>query len=335
VTQDERPDPLLEEAIDWLMRLKDAGPDPEAARQLETWLEQSPSHLQAWNKARQAWQLIGEVPPAYDHLWSRSADRVSVFSSSAGAKRGRWGRGGRAVWGTGFAAAAVVALVVLAAPAIMLRLEADHLTGTAENHTIDLADGSVVTLSAQSAIAADVGGGTRKVRLLEGEAFFEVAPDRARPFVVETAGVSVTVLGTAFDVRLSSDATTVELVHGAVAIDRDAGGGDQEATLAPGETIAVDRRTGAMEKGTTDPDEIAPWRSGRIFVTNATIASVVEQLQRYHSAWIVVPDAELAAQRVTGLYELADPDRALRALIQPYGGKVHELSPFARVLTRF
>ena len=63
-----------------------------------------------------------------------------------------------------------------------------------------------------------------------------------------------------------------------------------------------------------------------LFVNDATIGAVVEQIQRYHAAWIAVPDITLAQQTVTGLYDLRDPDRALRALVQPHGGKVHEVS---------
>ena len=64
-----------------------------------------------------------------------------------------------------------------------------------------------------------------------------------------------------------------------------------------------------------------------MFVNDATIGAVVEQIQRYHAASIAVPDITLAQQTVTGLYDLRDPDRALRALVQPHGGKVCTRSP--------
>jgi len=81
-------------------------------------------------------------------------------------------------------------------------------------------------------------------------------------------------------------------------------------------------------------EDIGAWREGRLFVNDATVGAVVEQIQRYHPAWIAVPDVTLAQQTVTGLYDLRDPDRALRALVQPHGGKVHEISRFARVISR-
>ncbi len=336
MAEDEKPDALLEEAMDWLLRLQDAPRDSRPAQQLKVWLSQSPAHEHAWNKARRAWRLLGKVPPVYEHLWkdqapslppARQSLRGSRTHGPASPSQRRLGG-----WVTGAASAAAIGIFLLfAAPSIMVRMEADHVTTAGENRTITLADGTVVTLGADSAIASDLDGRERRVALLSGEAFFEVTHDTSRPFVVEAGGVGVTVLGTAFNVQLTTDAATVELERGSVRVAYD----NENAVLAPGEMVAVDRRTGAMARSAIAREDIAAWRSGHIFVNDATIGSVVEQLQRYHSAWIKVPDGKLAAQRVTGLYDLRDPDRALRAIVQPYGGNVREISPYLRVLSRF
>lgn len=228
-------------------------------------------------------------------------------------------------------AAAIGIFLLLAAPSIMLRMTADYVTAAGENRTITLADGTAVTLGADSAIASDFAGRERRVKLLSGEAFFDVPHDAARPFVVEAGGVGVSVLGTAFNVQMTTDAATVELERGSVQVAYQ----DGNTVLSPGQMVAVDRRTGLMARSAIAREDIAAWRSGHIFINDATIGSVVEQLQRYHSAWIKVPDGRLAAQRVTGLYDLRDPDRALRAIVQPYGGQVREISPYLRVLSRF
>jgi transmembrane sensor len=80
--------------------------------------------------------------------------------------------------------------------------------------------------------------------------------------------------------------------------------------------------------------DIATWRSGQIFVVNATIGSVVEQIRRYHPAWLSLPDGTLARQHVTGFYDLRQPDQALEALVTPYGGKVRRVSPALRIISR-
>lgn len=332
--EDEKPDPLLEEAMDWLLRLQDAPRDPDIARQFDVWHSRSADHARAWNKARKTWQLMGEVPPVHEHLWNngRAAGGRSISASSAAAAARGWGWKG---WAGGAVAAVLAVFLILAVPTITLRMQADYMTATAENRVVTLKDGSTVTLGADSAVAAQITDTGRRITLLSGEAFFEVARDTSRPFVVTAGGVDVTALGTAFNVQLSEAAATIELAKGSVGVDWEQAPGRDAAVLAPGEMIVVDRRTGEMVRSTIAQDDIAAWRSGKLFVNAATIGSVVEQLQRYHTAWIKVPDSQLAAERVTGLYDLHEPDRALRALVEPYGGQVRTFSPYLRVLSRF
>lgn len=335
--EEEKSDPLLEEAMDWLLRMEDAPGDLEALRRFELWLSRSPAHRNAWKKARETWRLVGQVPPAYEHLWRESAP------ASAGARPARRRPGAvsgrphrrRARVAAAAALAAAALVLVLAAPAILLQMQADYVTATAESRTVRLDDGSMVTLGADSAIAADIGEDGRHVTLLSGEAFFDVEHDASRPFVVDAQGVDVTVLGTAFDVRLSDRSTTVELARGSVGVSFDRGEMRGQDTLVPLEMIVIDRETGVMRKSAIAGEDIGAWRNGRIFVQDATVGSVIEQLQRYHSAWIGIPDGTLAGERVTGLYDLDDPDRALAALVRPFGGKVRKISPYLRVVSRF
>lgn len=322
-------DPLLDEAADWLLRLQEAPRDARTAEEFETWLARSPEHARAWASIGTSWRLIGEVAPTHEAAWkqrTRSRRRLSRGTHPASGWRGRIA--GIAV------AAACVAFFALSAPSLMLRLQADHLTGTAESRVITLADGSTVTLGADSAIAATVGSHDRSVALLAGEAFFEVRRDAARPFTVKAGEVTVAVLGTAFDVQLTASTATVQLEHGSVDVGYSREGTGGNAHLAPGEMMRVDRQTGEMSRNPIAKDDIAAWRNGYLFVSDATIGFVAEQLQRYHPAWISVPDRDLAARRVTGLYDLRDPERALRALVEPYGGRVRAVSPYLRILSR-
>ena len=228
-------------------------------------------------------------------------------------------------------AAASLCLVVLFIPTFSVRLEADYQTSTAERRTITLEDGSRVELAAASALSADFRDGRRTVKVLKGEAFFDVVPDKARPFVVEAKNVTVQVLGTAFDVDLTDGMTQVALAHGSVeASFRNA----PPTRLVPGEMLVVDA-TGAIRKENVPVEDIGGWRKGELYVVDAPIGSVVEQIQRYHPAWLTMADKRLAEQKVTGFYDLRDPDRALEALVEPYRGKVHAIGGSARIITRF
>ncbi|WP_412065645.1 FecR family protein [Rhizobium sp. SYY.PMSO] len=337
--ENDKPESVLEEAMDWLLRLNSSSSAAGLAAEFELWLRQSEEHRKAWDRARKTWQIMGEVPPAYEHVWqtapgsqerAEKAPQLATRMSNASRPARRWVQG--------VAAAAVVVLCLVGAwnyPAIRLRMEADYVTEVAESRTIKLSDGTTIELAAESAIKADVSGATRRVTLLRGEAYFDVYHDSSRPFVVDAGGIDVRVLGTAFNVQLSSASTSVELARGAVGISLEQAGPSDAMKLAPGEMVIVDRKSGKMLKSAIALEDIASWRDGRLFVNDATIGSVVEQLQRYNPAWIAIPDSSLATQRVTGLYDLRNPDRALRALVEPYGGNVREVSRFARVISRF
>ena len=232
----------------------------------------------------------------------------------------------------GMAVAAVsLCLAVLFVPTLFVHIKAEYQTSTAESRTITLEDGSRVQLAAASALTTDFANGRRNVKVLKGEAFFDVVPDSDRPFVVEAKNLTVQVLGTAFDVDMTDGVTQVALAHGSVeASFRNA----PPTRLVPGEMLVVDA-SGAIRKETVPVEDIGGWRNGELYVVDATIGSVVEQIQRYHPAWLTMADKTLAEQRVTGFYNLRDPDRALEALVEPYKGKVHAIANTARIITRF
>ena len=318
---------LHDVAADWLIRVREAPGDAALARALAHWLDERDEHRRAYASVERSWQIMAELAPAAadpqgDDRQEAPPPAVLAFP--------------RRLWRPLAIGAALAAALVafLAAPALVLLMEADYRTGTGARQALALADGSRIELGADSAVAVDMSGARRVVRLLAGEAFFDVRPDPARPFVVDAGGVDVTVLGTRFNVRLTSTDAGVELAEGAVSLDYP-GHRQAHTRLVPGQSALVDLRTGALVTGEIAVDDIAVWREGRLFVQDATIAAVVEQLQRYHRAWITVPDGALAQQRVTGLYDLTDPDRALRALVEPHGGRMREISPYMRVLSRF
>ena len=314
----------MEDAMDWLLRLKDKPRCQETAEGLQAWLQHSEDNRSAWQAALRTWALLGEVTPQHADLWpARATGNVVALPVR---------RRGRRAAGLALAVAATVA-AVLAAPALILRLQADVMTATGESRTVTLADGSQVNLSGGSAIGVDITSEERRVRLLSGEAFFDVAHDAARPFTVEAGEARIVVLGTAFDVALDPSATTVQLARGVVGLSGPAT--SAVAEMAPGDMATVDHGTGEITRETVPVGEIAAWRNGMLFVNNMTVESVVARLQRYHPAWISLPDTALGHQRVTGLYDLRDPDRALRALVQPLGGKVRTVSDYVRVVSRF
>lgn len=307
------PDKALDTAMDWLMQVRDAPADAVLRGRVEAWAAADPDHARAWDQARRTWRMLGEVPPPAAR--SRAPRRRHFVPARAAVA----------------AAALAACLLLVFAPSIDLRLKADHATGTAEIRRVALEDGTVVHLGPESALRTRFSAQGRSVTLLAGEAFFEVTRDPARPFTVEAEGLTSTVVGTAFDVRIAERSLSVAVRSGVVAVGH---GGSPAARLETGDRITVDRATGDVALDHVAADDLAGWRDGPLFFADATVAEVVEELRRYQPGWIVVADDALAAERVTGLYDPREPDRALRALVRPVGGQVHEITPLLRVLSR-
>ncbi|NHF74742.1 FecR family protein [Paracoccus xiamenensis] len=314
----------LEEAADWFLRLNDRAADEALRQEFDEWLAQNPQNRLAWEKACGSWRVLGLAVPIHEDQWpgtGSATNRPGIEAPPAT-------RPSRRIWQMAAAVLAVLVLVAISGRSMPLWDPSDYRTRTAETRTIQLADGSVISLGARSAVEIDMSGAERRVQLLSGEVFFDVAPDPQRPFIVSTRDVSARVLGTAFNVQLSADTTQIALEHGSLHVSA---GGD--ATLAPGDSVTVSHDTGQIQLGHVAPDQIASWRDGKIFVDDMPISAVVEQIRRYHPGWIRLSDGHLGRQRVTGLYDLSDPDKALQALVRPFGGQVRKISPWLVLLS--
>ena len=217
-------------------------------------------------------------------------------------------------------------------PAILPRAGTEYATSTAEIRAISLADGSKVQLAPESAFSVSLTAQSRTVRMSHGRAFFEVAKDAARPFIVQAGDISVTVLGTVFDLRVSDDTIAVAVQHGRVGVRPSQK--QAEEYLAPGDQITIRRSTGGIEAEIVPETTVGSWKEGQLSVFNTSVAEVVSEIRRYHGGWIIVADDSLAAERVTGLYNLQKPDMALAAMVQPVGGSVRQFSPFLTILSK-
>lgn len=309
--------------MDWLLRLQAAPGDSSLRAAADAWRRADPAHASAWARAQETWRIVGDVAPAHADEWPA---RAVAGRSAAITPLGR-----RRIWPVFAGAAAAACLALLFLPGLLASLRADYVTGTAERREVSLQDGSRVSLAPRTAIDVRVERGRRVATLIEGEALFDVTPDPKRPFLVLAAGVEITVVGTSFDVGISRERVAVAVSRGMVDVRDDGQSGT--VRLAAGDRAIVDRTTKRLVQDKIAPGEVASWRDGRLFVDGASVAEVVEELGRYHSTWIVIGDSGLAKQRVTGLFDLNDIDRALAALVEPFDGRAYKIAPFLQVLT--
>ncbi|MDO7929281.1 FecR family protein [Pseudomonas sp. KFB-139] len=308
-----RKDDALEQAGDWQIRLQE---EPEAREAFEQWLQASPEHRAAWLKMEKLWGALGDLPVAPNHPAPRSKPKPKSHR----------------LWTRLALAAGIAAVAVLVAPQANLTLRADYHTGVGETRTVQLADGSTITLSPQSALSL-VGGDARKVELLQGQAYFQVAPDPQHPFIAQAGQLSVRVLGTAFDLDLQEHHAEVALEHGQVQAENTQP--PLSERLMPGQRLRFSWPSGKVERSRFNPAEVASWRSGSLFVENQTVAEITDRLQRYTSGWIVIADPALKQRRITGVFDLNNPDRALKALAQSLAVETRQVSPWVHVMGNF
>jgi len=320
----------------WLIALLDQPEDDDLRACFEGWIAASPDHARDWDEIAATYAAMGETLPAHPAHWPdiapgpRPLPDVEVGAGMPATSRPR-----RALrLGGGLLAMALFGLVcVWAGPAMVLRWNADYTTGTAESLSLRLEDGSMVHIGPESALAVDYAPGTRRVRLLQGQALFEVAPDAQRPFQVSSDGVDTTVLGTAFDVHLTGHATEVSVREGVVRVNRQ-GAAEAGQTLRAGDWIELPRE-GAIRQGHIAVQDVAAWRDGQLVVRDRSVAEVVTELRHYYSGVILVQGDSLAASPLTGIYSLSDPVTALRAIASTQGASFRQLSPWIVLISEF
>jgi len=331
---DTKRDRAATEAATWLVLLAEDPDDRALAADFDAWKSADPINAELWARTVRAHLLAGKTVPHFHDRWSTiaAAERPQGASASSSVVRlpGRDVRP-RHRQRLVMTALAVLAagLLLLAAPGFMVRLQADHLTATAEMRALELEDGTQVKLGPESALAIDFTSGGRGVRLLKGEAMFDVVPDAARPFRVEANGVRTTVLGTSFEVRLNADEVGVAVRHGRVQVD---GGTPQRSEqLAAGQWIAF--RGAAMTRGERKVDEIGDWLDGEIVARDRPVTEIVDALRRYYGGQILIRSDAFARTQVTGIYDLRHPDATLASLASSHDATMRRLSPWLLVVT--
>lgn len=321
-TPAEDEDRATTEAARWLVALDDDPDDADLRARFAAWLAASPANAAAWANTSDVYGLMARTTPVLADRWARRAAVARPHDRF---------RQVRARTAAGLAALALAAcLAFVVGPGLLVRLQADQATSTAEVRSLGLEDGSTVRLGPNSAIDVAYADDLRQVRLLKGEAFFDVRPDSQRPFRVAVRGVETTVLGTSFNVRFSADGAEVAVRSGLVGVDYAAARQPIAERLAAGEWVRVNWG-GRVERGVMPPEEVAPWLHGQIVARDRPMADVVDELRRYYAGAIVVANGALRDRRVTGVYNLSDPVAALRAIVGAHGGSVQQLSPWLLV----
>lgn len=211
--------------------------------------------------------------------------------------------------------------------AAMIALEEPRYFSTTvgEVSHIQLDDGTVVSLNTASAIKVTMYAHERQVELVHGEAYFDVAKDSNRPFVVATDEQQITVLGTAFNVRHRNDESTlkVSVVEGRVAVKRRVASStemtepsqEEEQLLLAGDIGAFNDRSKVIQQQQHAEAEVNnAWRRGVVRFDDDELGTVIRELNRYRVKKIAVTNDTVRQLRISGVFHLQNGDGILDAL---------------------
>ncbi|WP_349973408.1 FecR family protein [Pseudomonas caspiana] len=316
-------------ALDWLLRLQQSPENTALQAEVSEWEQATPENAQAMRKAQRLWRLTGQLPASTAQNWPPVAPAASPALAVTPARPSRR-RPRRHYLAVGIAACLLVAL----APRLWLQIEADYQSPAGERSTVKLADGSQIILDSNSALAVDFTGPERQVRLLAGQAYFDVAPDASKPFHVKAGDVDVRVTGTAFNVDLEDKLIDVAVSHGSVQVTDKSSGQSLSQPLTAGQRLTYDRELHEARLQSQPVSQISPWRNGQLIANNARLGDVVAQLRRYLPGMIMLSDNGLASKRVTGVYDIDQPEAALSALAKAHGATVSYRTPWVRIVSK-
>jgi transmembrane sensor len=259
----------------------------------EAWLAENPAHQSAYDDMRSVWGDMRDVPFSFP-----SARRTP---------------------GSGKAVLATVSLICLLCIAAVLsedagmidRLQADYYTSVGETRVVTLEDGTVVSLNSDAAIQTHYSDRERRIVLLRGEAFFDVAKNPERPFIVDNNGLNAKALGTHYAVRAANGALPeeVQVEEGQVEVETQNG----IALLGTGDVATLDGN-GKIIRSRQDVASNTAWREGKLIFSGQSLREVLKTLAQYRHGRIIILDDAAARLRVSGIFDLKETDQALRIL---------------------
>ena len=322
----------------WVMRADENGLSAAQKSEFQAWLNSGEQHREAYARLAALWGGLDILEELNDHAATDSHQRPQKPAIAA-----RWA-GLKALAGTLFAtpefitAAASIALVgILGLTYQLINSSAQlhqgtYTTALGERKTIQLPDGSAVQLNTNSQIDVSYSKTQRKIVLKYGEGYFDVAPNKQKPFAVYAGNGIVTAVGTAFSVFLRDEKIDVMVEEGTVALSstRASTGAATRTLTEQGTTPQPAALLGTVSAGQNvifeetveRVDLIAPdtlqrklsWREGRLAFAGEPLSAVVDSISRYTDISIDIEDSDLRQLPIAGSFNVGEVDAMFEAL---------------------
>jgi transmembrane sensor len=308
------------ETAAWLHEASLSGSKEEREKFLR-WLKQSPDHLSAFITLELDDELLRTTDLQGQQEVKAVGDSAEKTASTRRGSRAQAARGGPMRYVQIAAGCAIALFIGLLVKTIWFDRTIE--TAVSEWRRVSLADGSVVSIGPRTRLELDFTDTARSVRLFEGEAYFQVAHEAQRPFLVATEMARLRAVGTAFNVATRKDRLVVTVAHGEIAVSRTrrpgaanrsgAGRTAAEVTLAPGEQALVSKADGALVARRVNADEIVGWPQGVAVFANTRLGEAVAEFNSRNTTQLVV-DPQIRDRLLTGTFAADAPRQFAEAM---------------------
>ena len=288
---------LLAQAREWHVLLHSGRATAADRAAASAWRCTSPAHEQAAMDVERLWALLGQL-----------GEQPASEPAAAQVRSLRRRRSLR--WAVPLASAALLVLALWLPQGAWMSWNADFATAAGEIRSVELEDGSILTLNGATALDWTISEGRREIRLYRGEADFQVAKDSTRPFFVEAGPARIRVTGTRFDVDYDGQDVVLAVTQGQV-----------QASDAQAQPLLV----GASQQVRWSGERLQPlqaldarqqlaWQRGKLVFRAQPLSEVFTELERSQRQRVIFLDQSVRDLKVTGVFAHDDPQAVLRAI---------------------
>jgi len=311
-------DRLFEEAMDLIIRFQNDPSNPLVRDMIRQWHARGADYEAAWAEVSEIHGMTGKVV----------SERRAVSGKKRPLQNRRIFMVGAALMGVG-----AVGSRYIDTPEFLIRAGADYTTKAAETRNIILPDGTFATLGPDSAMSMQFDRDHRLVRILAGMAFFDAVQPAPQPLRVSTYELVTTTREASFEISAETQFSSVNVESGSLTVNVLQNDTTPELKLETGEWLRTDRDAQSFQRGAMAAGKTASWRKGQIFAENETVASIVNKIARWQAGRILIVEPGFGRNRVSGVFDVSSPVRALEAVVHPFGGRVYNVSQYLTLIT--
>lgn len=307
--QTSEPDPLLDEALDWVVRLRTGEPTRADIEALQQWRGRSAAHEDAFKRAAKIFRHAGIAAVEL------AVEQARKARAPANPQRRVFVR--RALLGGAVAAAAAGYVVVRPTFGLWPRLQelaADYRTKKGEQRTISVASGVSLELGTQTSIALHALQEQPKIELISGEAVVKAMRPASNPLVMLAAGGQIVATEANFEARCLDGVVSVTCLDGAVSVEQQG----RTVELHPAEQVSYSP-SGIETSHPVDVAQVTAWRSGLLIFRDRPLSSVVDEVNRYRSGRIIILNADLKRRLVNGTFQINKLENFVAQVQQLFG----------------